>query len=95
MNAPTSNVFCQLLRAQQEDPVKRLQHIQHRVALAIAQQKLPPEDPVAHYCNLARTLGVSLPREADGLAERVAHRKALVDYLRGTLKELEAPPLKG
>jgi hypothetical protein len=25
----------------------------------------------------------------------VAHRKALVDYLRGTLKELEAPPLKG
>jgi hypothetical protein len=95
MNAPTSDVFRQLLRAQQTDPAKRLGHIQHQVAMAMARQKLPPEDPVAHYCNLARTLGVTLPREADGLGEIVKNRQALVDYLRRTLTELEAPPLKG
>jgi len=94
MNAPTSDVFCQLLRAQQTDPAKRLGQIQHRVGMAIARQKLPPEDPVLHYCNLARTLGLPLPREAEGLGEIVAHRKALVEFLRKTLTELEAPPAK-
>lgn len=91
MNTPSSDVFRQLLRAQQTDPVKRLQHIQHRVAIAMARQQLPPEDAVAHYCNIARTLGLPLPREAHGLADYVANRKTLVEYLRMTLPELETP----
>ena len=89
MNTPSSDVFRQLLRAQQTDPVKRLEHIQHRVAIAMMRQDLPNEDPVAHYCNLARTLGLPLPREADGLAEIVADRASLVNHLRSVLKELE------
>ncbi len=88
MNAPTSDVFRQLLRAQQPNPARRLAHVQHRVAAAMARQKLPPEDPVAHYCNLARTLGLTLPREAHGLADIVANRMTLVEYLRTTLPEL-------
>ena len=93
MNTPSSDVFRQLLRVQQTDPVKRLEHIQHRVAIAMVRQDLPNEDPVAHYCNLARTLGLPLPREADGLAEIVADRSSLVNHLLSVLRELRpAPP---
>ncbi|MBO1074837.1 hypothetical protein [Roseomonas marmotae] len=92
MNAPTSRVFRQLLRAQQRDQGLRLDEIQMRVGDALRQRRLPVAERVTTFCYLARLLGLPIPPQVAEIRRIMATKENFAAFFGPVLARTEAPP---